>query len=272
MTDVELEVADSFARIYPVPSVGADWDDVLERAGVHPRQRGSRLLSWRVVAVAAVIVLGALLVTPALGLGHRVLDLVREPFVVNPYAEGRVTRSVDGVRFSLAVHAEGWENGPHLRTDWRSHSFSITKNTVGPQGAEAIIFWTAFPEGGDAARCDELLNPAADGSAADLAAALAKAPGTTVTSGPRRVTVGGRPAWHVGLTVRRDRGCDPGFFFTWRTDLGGAFWNQTRAGDRIRVWLVDVGNRHLVFAAVTRDPRLPLAREITQIVRSIRFE
>ena len=33
MTDVELEVAESFERVFPVPTVVADWDDVLDRAG-----------------------------------------------------------------------------------------------------------------------------------------------------------------------------------------------------------------------------------------------
>ena len=33
MTDVELDVADSFERVFPVPTVVADWDDVLDRAG-----------------------------------------------------------------------------------------------------------------------------------------------------------------------------------------------------------------------------------------------
>ena len=269
MTDRQPEVADSLERIYPIASICADWDDVLDRAGVRRRRRGSGLVSGRVVAVAAVIALAALLVTPALGLGNRILDLVRGP---SPYAEGRVVRSVDGVGFSLAVDGEGWENGPHLRTDWRSHSFSITKNTMGPQGAEAIIFWTAFPKGGDAVPCDDLLHRATGGSAADLAAAMANAPGITVTSSPRRITVGGRPAWQLALTVRRETGCNPGFFFSWSTDHGGAFWDKTEAGDKIRAWLVDVGNRHLVFAAVTRDTRVRLAREITQIVQSIRFQ
>ena len=77
---------------------------------------------------------------------------------------------------------------------------------------EAVIFWTAVPAGGQAASCDNLPKPAVRGSAADLAAVMAKAPGTRVMSGPARVTVDGRPAWHVALTVRRDAGCDPGFF------------------------------------------------------------
>ena len=79
MTDVELEVADSFERVFPVPTVVADWDDVLDRAGArsrtpHPaalalagrRHRRSDRRRAR------------LLVTPALGIGGRLLDLIRE--------------------------------------------------------------------------------------------------------------------------------------------------------------------------------------------------
>ena len=43
MTDVELEVADSFERIFPVPVVSADWDDALQRAGGLGRKQASRL-------------------------------------------------------------------------------------------------------------------------------------------------------------------------------------------------------------------------------------
>ena len=77
MTDVELGVADSFERVFPVPTVVADWDDVLDRAGARsgtPTRRPSR---WRIVAVAAVTLVGGLLVTPALGLGDRLLSLIR---------------------------------------------------------------------------------------------------------------------------------------------------------------------------------------------------
>jgi TolB protein len=78
MTDVELEVADSFERVFPVPTVVADWDDVLDRAEARsetPAQPPSR---WRVVAIAAAIVAGvALLATPALGLGDRLLGLIQ---------------------------------------------------------------------------------------------------------------------------------------------------------------------------------------------------
>ena len=78
MTDVELDVADSFERVFPVPTVVADWDDVLDRAGARngtPTRPPSR---WRVVAIAAAIVAGAaLLATPALGIGDRLLSLIQ---------------------------------------------------------------------------------------------------------------------------------------------------------------------------------------------------
>ncbi len=43
MSDVDLEVADSFERIFPVPAASADWDDVLERARGPRGYGGSRL-------------------------------------------------------------------------------------------------------------------------------------------------------------------------------------------------------------------------------------
>ena len=43
MSDVDLEVADSFERIFPVPAVIADWDDVLERTEGRHGYRGRRL-------------------------------------------------------------------------------------------------------------------------------------------------------------------------------------------------------------------------------------
>ena len=54
MTDVELDVADSFDRVFPASwTVVADWDEVLDRAGARngtPTRPPSR---WRVVAIAA---------------------------------------------------------------------------------------------------------------------------------------------------------------------------------------------------------------------------
>jgi len=77
MTGVELDVADSFERVFPLPTVVADWDDVLDRAEVRHRPRTLPLRSWRVAAAATAILVGGLLVTPAFGLGGRLLELIQ---------------------------------------------------------------------------------------------------------------------------------------------------------------------------------------------------
>jgi Tol biopolymer transport system component len=78
MTDIELDVADSFDRVFPVPTVVADWDDVLDRAGARNGTPTRPPTRRRIVAIAAAIVAGAaLLATPALGIGDRLLSLIQ---------------------------------------------------------------------------------------------------------------------------------------------------------------------------------------------------
>jgi len=77
----------------------------------------------------------------------------------------------------------------------------------------------------------------------------------------------------VVLSVRKPSlGCDPGFFFMWDYNMGGAFWIQTDVGDAIRVWIVDVHGKRLVIEAETKTRDRALAQEITKIVDSIRFD
>lgn len=76
MTDLELEIADSFERIFPVPTVVADWDDVRDRAEAARPVSYTRLPSRRVVAIAAMIVVAGLLVAPAVAIGDHLLELI----------------------------------------------------------------------------------------------------------------------------------------------------------------------------------------------------
>jgi hypothetical protein len=177
---------------------------------------------------------------------------------------GRHALTVDGVPFSFSVPTPGWE---------KFGKISINKSTVGPQGAEAIIFWTSFPDGDYADPCAYLLSPRVGSSAADLAAAVSTAPGTELVTGPSDVTVGGRAAKHVVLTVRKNVGCDPGFFYTWQDVPWGALWPVTGVGDTIRVWIVDVdGTRLFIEAETTEQADSNLEQEIQQIIESIRFD
>lgn len=190
----------------------------------------------------------------------------------------RITVTEEGVTFSFRVPKtvgwSGWERFRSLSTDNSvGGPISINKSIVGPQGAEAIIYWTSFPDGDYADPCARLLSPPVGPSAADLAAAVSRAPGTELVKGPSDITLGGRSAKHVVLTVRENVGCDPGFFYTWRDIEGGALWPTTGVGDTIGVWIVDVDGAPLFIAAeTTEQASSDLEQEVRQIVESIRFD
>lgn len=211
-----------------------------------------------------------------------------------PFARGNLSRTVEGVRFSFVVPRTGWENGPIERVGrtksrplFRIHSLLISKSTVGGQSAEAVLFWTSFPAGGEATPCATVLGSAIGRSTDALARAIARAPGTRLVEGPTRVTVGGRPARKVVVTVRRHVGCDPGFFFGWQApECWGACWLEASVGDKVTLWIVGVHGKRLVIEAETtqpgshgRPPGTPVTRadaleveaEIEAIVESIRF-
>ncbi len=199
----------------------------------------------------------------------------------DPHA-ARQTVTEQGVPFSFRVPVghfdrgtEGWwERFSSISTDKSAGGpISINKSETGPQGAEAIIFWTSFPAGEYADPCARLLSPPVGSSAADLAAAVSAAPGTELLTGPSNVALGGRPAKHVELTVRERVGCDPGFFYTWKDVFGGALWPKTGVSDTIRVWIVDVhGTRLFIEAETKKWASRDFEQEVQQIVESIKFE
>lgn len=184
----------------------------------------------------------------------------------------RRSMTVDGIPISFSVPSEGWVP---------FGSLLVSKSITGPQGAEAIVFWAGFPDGRYADPC--INAPIDEWDAADVAAGVARAPGTELLAPPTDVTVGGRPAKYVEVVVREDAGCDPGFFYNWKAQTGGALWVTSELGDSIRVWVVDVDGTLLFIAgeihrntvpgvALSEDGRARLEREIQQIVDSIEFE
>jgi hypothetical protein len=196
---------------------------------------------------------------------------------VNPvsadYTIGRHSLTVDGISFSFAIEKARWE--PY-------GTLLLSKSLTGPQGAEAVVYWAAYPDGREADPCEDLANQPKGAPVADLADAVAGAPGTDLYKGPVDVTIGGLATKYVALKVREDAGCDPGFFYNWKAQTGGAMWTETGVGDTIMVWIVDVGGTRFFIAAetaaaasdspLTSTERAELGEEMRQIVTSIRFE
>ena len=174
--------------------------------------------------------------------------------------------TVGGVPFTIGA--------PSAATGWERTDFSLNKSIAGPQDAEAIVFWTSFPEGEYVVPCDHVLDVRAGPSLEALANTIASAPGTELVAGPAAMTVDGQDAKRIVLTVHEKTGCDPGFFFTWPHDeCMGACWLAMRTGTRIRVWIVGIGGTRIVVEAATwRRATEALRGEIRQIVRSIDFE
>ena len=229
------------------------------------------------VVVAAVVGINPLSPSPSPSVIHRASS-PPAPAGVGPSDDPVVARHAvteKGVTFSFRVPPTvGWERFASISTEKSAGGpISLNKSIVGPQGAEAIILWTSFPDGDYADRCARTLSPPGASSAADLAAAVSTAPGTKLVIGPSNVTLGGRPAKHVAVTVRENVGCDPGFFYTWRDVNGGALWPTTGVGDTIKVWIVDIdGTRLFIEAATTKQAVGGLKQEVEQIVESISFD
>jgi hypothetical protein len=183
----------------------------------------------------------------------------------------------DGMPFSVRLPA------PYAGNGWEVYGdLLVSKSIAGPQGAEGVVYWAGFPDGADADPC--INAPIERWSPATVADYIASAPGTELVTAPQAVTVGGLPATYVEVVVRDDRaGCDPGFFYNWKAQTGGAMWAKALPGDTVRVWLVVVADRLLFIAgmthrelspgtAITDAGRARLEQEIQQIVDSIRFE
>jgi hypothetical protein len=194
------------------------------------------------------------------------------------YKIGSHSVTVDGIRFSFNVPASRWEPYPWKPT---MADILISKSITGPQAAEAVIYWATYPDGALADPCANLANRPPLTNATGVASVVAAAPGTELVTGPEDVSVGGYPAVHVVVTVSDAVGCEPGFFYNWKTQTGGAMWIETRVGDTIRVWVVDL-NGVLFFIGgetttdsyagpLSKDAKAGLDREIQQIVDSIRF-
>jgi hypothetical protein len=182
-----------------------------------------------------------------------------------PLAAGRQSMTRGGVRLSVNVPA-GWHS---------DQGYFITKDVgLGPDGA-SFLFWDPDAVGVYADPCAQHAGPVVGPTTADLAAAMTTIPDTTLVSGPTDVTVGGRPAKHVVLTVSEDVACGgPGHeFYLWYADEESAARYATVLGATLSVWIVDVdGTRLSIDAESYKGAGPEIEREVQAIIDSIQFE
>jgi hypothetical protein len=183
-------------------------------------------------------------------------------------AIGKHQLTVEGVPLSFSVATSGWSIDEYGY---------ISKDTEVAADQAEFLFWSLANIYSDPC-AHTPLSPPVGPSTADLADAVWTAFGTGATE-PTDVTVGGRAAKHVVLTVPEDIGCDRTSFYLWYNACGGVlpeagcYRYATELGDTIRAWIVDVDGARLFIEADARKAAGPeVEQEIQQIIDSIVFE
>jgi hypothetical protein len=180
------------------------------------------------------------------------------------YSIGRHWIQVDGVRFAFDIDHRGWE---------RYGNVHLSRSQFGPQGAEGIVYWTAYPNGQDVVACGAWQNNPPTSELATLMERIASAPGLQVLEAPSDTSLGGVAAMHISVRVTEDLGCDPGYLFSWKPKTGGALWEQTAIGDTLEVWAMKTQGRiFFVVAQTNANATDTLMTEMKRIVGSIGFE
>jgi Tol biopolymer transport system component len=225
---------------------------------------------WWIGAVAAavtILVIGGIGILVGHGpLGDDANGTLGEPSTTaapsTTYAIGRHSVDVDGVSLSFEIPEVGWES---------AGDFLMSKDGW-PEADIAVIFFATFPDGADIHLCTDLAPGELPGTSgidrvAESFASVIPDPNIRVVD----YVVGGLPAKFFQAQVRDAVGCDPGFFYSWDPGLGGAAWTESKLGDVINAWFVDLDDKVLVIMAETRWLPIDANSEIFPIVDSIRF-
>jgi hypothetical protein len=184
---------------------------------------------------------------------------------------------VNGVPLSLAVPAAGWSTiGEPESTMTRT----VDATADGGNAGSWFLIWDV--DNVNSVPCTTTALATMPGpAAADLATAVASIPDTTVASGPSDVTVGGRPAKHLVLTLPDTLGCASTAFNLWYGnrapacpgDPGPCWRYASEPGQTIAIWIVDaVGGRVFIEAETYKGTSSAVADEIQQVVDSIQFD
>ena len=177
-------------------------------------------------------------------------------------AIGRHSMILNDVPLSIAVSTSGWtSNG----------SWGIDKGEITPTGASFFMWPDGVPQGVYSDACGHVEAPPAGSSIAELANAVATMPGLDLVSGPADVTIDGRAAKLVVVTVPEDAACSPNDFWLWyRSD--NYRW-ATALGQTVRVWIIDADGTTLWIDGDTYKGAPPeVGAEVEEMVNSIKFE
>jgi hypothetical protein len=185
-------------------------------------------------------------------------------------AVGRHPLHLAGVSLSIEIPSEGWvSNG----------EFGIDKDHQDSAESAGFIFWTkSTPDYAFADPCAKRppggIGPDLGRSRTKLGEAVANVPGTELVSGPSEVTVGGRAATHVVITIPNDISCDPNDFFLWEDVKTRSARYATERNSTIYVWIIQAEFDSLVWIdGETYEESGPQAeQELRQIVESIEFD
>jgi hypothetical protein len=188
-------------------------------------------------------------------------------FTSDPIPVGTYPVTYDGLPLSVTVPVAGWKAQP---------GNAIGKGDFAAGTYAGIDFWLNAPDNVYSDPCAHTpLDPKPVG-AAELAAAAAAIPGTTVVSGPTSVELGGHPAHYVELTISQDLACEPNDAWLWYDDssggpTGGWRWAEG-TGTTYRLWIADIDGKVVFIDGYTlKDASPELGQELRDIVESITF-
>ena len=174
------------------------------------------------------------------------------------YAVGRHSALLGGVPFSFEVPTSGWSSYA-----WKA----MLEKGAYPTRTYA---WIGFNWGGagvnDINPCTKESSGKAGPTIDDIAQAYTDIPGTAAV-GPTDVTLGGRRAKMVVLTIDDDIPC-PSNQFTFDDYLT---WPNALSSE-IQLWFVDVDGKRFSLHVDRAAPNPDLEGEIQDIIDSIRFD
>ena len=189
-----------------------------------------------------------------------------------PITPGRQRFNEDDLVFSFAVPG-GWSSSGVGCAGCAAPSGGwLTRGTEGAPDGAWMPIWSVDGVASDP--CNGVAGPETADST-ELADAVAAIPETDVVIAPEDVTVGGRPAKHVVITVPDDIACSTGQFKMWYVGSQDShiFRFATTLKQTNRVWILDVDGKHFWLEVETYDGASPeLEGEIQGMVDSIEFE